>query len=147
LDANGHAKIHLLLSSVTQDSNFKFKVLAGPNIQESASATITFTPPTNHIAALYPYTRGLTGGPGFVVFKVTDGGEASKGILVHFKFSGVGENLSNATGTSNAQGLVFAYLTNLKWKTGYSTVTAKVIGGTSKAVGKIHWHKVAFPAN
>jgi hypothetical protein len=147
LDGSGKASLHLELAGTSKASNFKFKVLAGPNIQESQSATVTFQPPTNKIAAVYPYTRGLTGGPGVVFFKVTQDGKASKDILVKFSFSGIGQNLSNKTGTSNAQGLVAVYLTNLKWQTGYSTITAKILGGSAKASGKIHWHKVSFGDN
>ncbi|MEY4451883.1 MAG: hypothetical protein RLZZ380_1004 [Actinomycetota bacterium] len=144
LDANSNASFPLLLSNVTSAGHFKYKVLAGPNITESADGILSFVTPTNKIAPVLLNVRGIAGGPGATQFRVTNYGKASAGVRVKFTFTGVGENLSALNAVSDKNGLVTVYLTNQKFYKGSAKVTARVIGGHAKAVSYIWWFKVKY---
>jgi hypothetical protein len=144
LDENSVATIPLKFSNVSRAATLKYKVLAGPNITESSDGIISFSAPTNKIAPVLKDVRGIAGGPGAVQFKVSKNGKATSGIRVKFSFSGVGENLSPVNAVSNKNGLVTVYLTNLKFHRGSAKITARVVGGASKASAYIWWTKVKY---
>lgn len=144
LDDSGNASFEMTLSNLTTGGAFKYKLLAGPNIQESQDGLITFVVPTNKIAPVFKNVRGISGGPGAIQFRVTLHGKPSAGVRVKFSFKGVGENLSALNGVSDKRGLVTVYLTNLKFQRGSAVVKARVIGGTAIATGYVWWHKVKF---
>ena len=144
LDENSIATIPLILSNATTAGHLKYKVLAGPNISESADGTISFRTPTNKIVPVLLNVRGIAGGAGATQFRVTDRGKVSAGVRVKLTFSGVGENLSAVYAVSNKKGLVTVYLTNLKFYRGSAKITARVVGGATKAVAYIWWFKVKY---
>lgn len=144
LDENSIATIPLILSNASTAGHFKYKVLAGPNITESADGMITFRMPTNKIAAVIKNIRGIAGAAGVTQFLVTDKGKPSAGVRVKFSFTGIGENLSDVNTVSNSKGLVTVYLTNLKFYRGSAKITARVVGGTAKADAYIWWFKVKY---
>lgn len=144
LNAAGNASFEMTLSNLSTAGAFKYKVLAGPNIQESQAALVSFTTPTFKIAPVLKNVRGITGGPGAIQFRVTQHGKASAGVRVKFSFKGVGENLSAVNAVSDKRGLVTVYLTNLKFRRGSTAVKARVIGGTAVATGYVWWHRVKF---
>lgn len=144
LDANSTATFPLLLSNMSSAGHFKYKVLAGPNITESTDGIISFVTPKNKIAPVLLNVRGIAGGPGATQFLVTNKGKPSAGVRVKFTFTGVGENLSALNATSDKNGIVTVYLTNLKFYKGSTKITARVIGGREKAVAYIWWFKVKY---
>jgi hypothetical protein len=144
LNELGNASFTMTLSNVTTAGHFKYKVLAGPNISESQTALVSFTAPTNKIVPVLKNVRGIAGGPGAIQFRVTHNGKAASGVRVKFSFKGIGENLSATSATSNKNGLVTVFLTNLKFYRGSAAVKAQIIGGTAKATGYIWWHKVKY---
>jgi len=144
LDANSTATFPLLLSNMSSASQFKYKVLAGPNITESTDGIISFVTPKNKIVPVLQNVRGIAGGPGATQFLVTSKGKPSAGVRVKFSFTGVGENLSAVNATSNKKGIVTVYLTNLKFHRGSAKITAKVVGGQAKAVSYNWWFKVKY---
>lgn len=144
LDANSTATFPLLLSNMSSAGQFKYKVLAGPNITESTDGIISFVTPKNKIAPVLLNVRGIAGGPGATQFLVTNKGKPSAGVRVKFTFTGVGENLSALNATSDKNGIVTVYLTNLKFYKGSAKITARVIGGREKAVAYIWWFKVKY---
>lgn len=139
LDGNAKAKIHVTVSGASAQAAFKYKVLAGPNIQESAIAQVNFVTPTNTIKAVTSSAKAMLGGAGAVQFKVLQDGKVTPNIRVAVSYKGVGENLSTATAMSNSKGLVTIYLTNLAKKKGTSIVTAQIDGGTAKTISSIVW--------
>ncbi|MEY4349040.1 MAG: hypothetical protein RL719_337 [Actinomycetota bacterium] len=139
LDGNAKAKIHVTVSNASAQGAFKYKILAGPNIQESAIAQVNFVTPTNSIKAVTTSAKAMLGGAGAVQFKVLQDGKVAPNIRVAVSFKGVGENLSTATATSNSSGLVTIYLTNLGKKKGTSVVTAQIDGGSAKTTASIVW--------
>ncbi len=139
LDGVGKALIHVGLSNVTSAAAFKFKILAGPNIQESGIAQVMFVAPTNKVTALAASSKALAGGAGGVQFKVTQDGKAAAGIRVTVKFTGIGAYLSTAVATSDAKGIVTVYLSNFAKKKGSSVVTVKIDGGTATSKATINW--------
>jgi len=144
LDNNSKATFPLLLSNLSTIGHFKYKVLAGPNITESADGLVSFSTPTNKIKPVLLNVRGIAGGPGATQFLVTNHGKPSEGVRVKFTFTGVGENLSALNGVSDKNGMVTVYLTNLKFYKGSAKVTARVVGSHAKAVGCIWWFKVKY---
>ena len=144
MDSNSVATIPLILSNTSTSGHFKYKVLAGPNISESADGLISFAQPNNRIVPVLLNVRGIAGGPGATQFKVTEHGKASAGVRVKFSFTGVGENLSAVTAVSDKNGLVTVYLTNLKFYRGSAKITARVIGSQAKATAYIWWFKVKY---
>jgi hypothetical protein len=144
LDASGNAAFEMTLTNLTAGGGFKYKLLAGPNIQESQDGQINFVVPTNKIAPVLKNVRGISGGPGAIQFRVTQNGKPSAGVRVRFSFKGVGENLSALNSVSDKHGLVTVYLTNMKFHRGSATVKARIIGGTAVATGYVWWHKVKF---
>ncbi len=139
LDGSAKAKIHVTVANATAQSAFKYKVLAGPNIQESAIAQVNFVVPTNTIKAVTSSAKAMIGGAGAVQFKVMQDGKVAANIRVAVSYKGMGENLSTETAMSNSKGLVTIYLTNLAKKKGTSVVTAKIDGATAKATASIVW--------
>jgi hypothetical protein len=139
LDGNAKANIPVTLSGVSSQSAFKFKILAGPNIQESAISQVNFVSPTNDVKAVKASTTGQLGGAAVVQFKVTQSGVATSAIRVNVSFTGVGAYLSSTSLLSDTDGLVTAYLSNLKKKKGKAVVTVQVDGGTSSASATITW--------
>ena len=139
LDGNAKAKIRVTVSGSSSQAAFKYKVLAGPNIQESAIAQVNFVTPTNTIKAVTSSAKAMLGGAGAVQFKVLQDGKITPNIRVAVSFKGVGENLSTATAMSNSKGLVTIYLTNLTKKKGTSVVTAQIDGGKAKTTSSIVW--------
>lgn len=139
LDGLGQARIHVNLANVTSQGGFKYKILAGPNIQESAIAQVLFVPPTNKIAALKPSVKALAGGAGVLQFRVTQGVKTSAGIRVTATFKGLGSFLSSATASSDSKGLVTFYLSNFTKSRGSSVISVRVEGGASTAKSTILW--------
>lgn len=139
LDGLGKAKIRANITNVSAQAGFKFKVLAGPNIQESAIAQVLFVPPTNKIVATLASTKAMLGGAGGVQFKVTQNGKVTAGIRVLISFKGVGGFLSTSSATSDSKGLVTAYLANFTKTKGTSVVSAKIDGGASSAKATLVW--------
>ncbi len=139
LDGAGKASIHASLSNVSADGAFKFKILAGPNIQESGIAQVLFVAPTNKVVAVSATSKAMLGGAGFAQFKVTQDGKVAAGIRVAVSFKGVGSFLSTAVATSDSKGLVTVYLCNLKKTKGSSVVSVKIDGGTASAKSTINW--------
>ena len=139
LDGVGKALIHVSLTNVTPAGSFKFKILAGPNIQESAIAQVLFVAPTNKVSALTPKSKAMVGGAGFVQFKVTQDGKPTAGVRVKVTFKGLGSFLSADVATSDAKGIVTVFLCNLGKSKGSTVVTALIDGGTGKATASIDW--------
>ena len=139
LDGVGKATIHAALSNVTADGAFKFKILAGPNIQESGIAQVLFVAPTNKVTPVSASSKAMLGGAGFSQFKVTQDGKPAAGIRVAVSFKGVGSFLSTTVATSDSKGLVTVYLCNLTKSKGSSVVTVKIDGGTASAKSTIAW--------
>ena len=139
LDGLGKAKIHAQLNTVTSAGAFKFKILAGPNIQESGIAQVLFVAPTNKVTPVTATSKAMLGGAGLVQFKITQDGKPAAGIRVTVGFKGVGSNLSTEVATSNSSGLVTIYLSNLVKKKGASVVSVKIDGGTASAKATINW--------
>jgi hypothetical protein len=139
LDGYGKAKIRATLTNVNAQGAFKFKILAGPNIQQSGISQVLFVAPTNKVTAVASTSKALLGGAGLVQFKVTQNGKPTKGIRVAVSFKGVGAYLSTAIATSDSKGLVTVYLSNQKKARGSSVVTVKVDGGTATAKSTITW--------
>ena len=139
LDGYGQAQIRATLSNVNPQGAFKFKILAGPNIQESGIAQVLFVAPTNKISAVAATSKAMLGGAGMAQFKVTQDGKLTAGIRVAVSFKGVGAYLSTAIATSDSKGLVTVYLSNQKKTKGSSVVTVKIDGGTATAKSMISW--------
>jgi hypothetical protein len=139
LDGLGKARIHAQLSNVSAAGAFKFKILAGPNIQESGIAQVLFVAPTNKVVAVTSAAKAMLGGAGLVQFKITQDGKPAAGIRVTVSFKGVGSNLSTSVATSNSKGLLTVYLSNLTKTRGASVVSVKIDGGTASAKATINW--------
>ena len=139
LDGYGKAKIRGTLTNASALGAFKFKILAGPNIQQSGVAQVLFVAPTNKVAAVATTSKAMLGGAGMAQFKVTQDGKPTAGIRVAVSFKGVGAYLSTAVATSDSKGLVTVYLSNQKKTKGSSVVTVKVEGGTATAKSTIAW--------
>ncbi|MFM7030769.1 MAG: hypothetical protein ACKOWK_06875 [Micrococcales bacterium] len=139
LDGNAKAEIPVTLSKVSAQAAFKFKILAGPNIQESAISQVNFVSPTNTIAAVAKSVRGPRGGAAIVQFKVTQGNIASPNIRVSVSFTGVGAYLSATSALSDSDGLVTVYLSDLKRAKGKAVISAQIDGGTSAGTSTITW--------
>lgn len=139
LDGLGQARIHASLANVTSQGGFKYKILAGPNIQESAIAQVLFVPPTNKIAAVKSSVKALVGGAGVLQFRVTQDGKATPGIRVTATFKGLGSFLSSSTSTSDSKGVVTFYLSNFTKTKGSSVISVKVEGGAASSKASILW--------
>lgn len=139
LDAYGKAKIRGTLTNANAQGAFKFKILAGPNIQQSGVAQVLFAAPTNKVAAVATTSKAMLGGAGLAQFKVTQDGKLTAGIRVAVSFKGVGAYLSTTVATSDSKGLVTVYLSNQKKTKGSSIVTVKIEGGTATAKSTIAW--------
>ena len=139
LDGAGKALIHASLNTVTADGAFKFKILAGPNIQESGIAQVLFVAPTNKVTPVSATSKAMLGGAGFAQFKVTQDGKPAAGIRVAVSFKGVGSFLSTSVATSDSKGLVTVYLCNFKKIKGSSVVSVKIDGGTASSKATINW--------
>lgn len=139
LDGLGKARIHVVLSNVTSQGGFKYKILAGPNIQESAIAQVLFVPPTNKVVALKPSVKALAGGAGVLQFRVTQNGKPTAGIRVNATFKGLGSFLSSTTTTSDSKGLVTFYLSNFTKSRGSSLISVRIDGGSGTAKSTILW--------
>lgn len=139
LDGYGKAKIRATLSNVNPQGAFKFKILAGPNIQQSGIAQVLFVAPTNKITPVSTTSKAMLGGAGLAQFKVTQDGKLTGGIRVAVSFKGVGAYLSTTVATSDSKGVVTVYLSNQKKTKGSSVVTVKVQGGTASAKSTISW--------
>ena len=144
MDDQGKATFALTLSNTSVDAHFKFLVLAGPNITQSGVSQVSFVRPLETITPVLKSTRGMSGGAGVVQFKVLSAGVPAPGITVDLRASGVGENLSASTATSDSRGLVVVYLSNFAARAGTGTITASVVGGSSSAQAKIVWSQVNF---
>jgi len=139
LDGAGKADIHVTLTNVTSAGAFKFKILAGPNIQESGIAQVLFVAPTNKIVALKSVSKAAVGGAAYAQFKITQDGKPASGIRALVSFAGLGAFLSTNVATSDAHGIVTVYLSNLSKAKGSSVITVRIDGGTGIARASITW--------
>ena len=139
LDGSGRAQIHVALAAVTPAGAFKFKILAGPNIQESGIAQVLFVAPTNKVSAVTSKSKALVGGAGFVQFKVTQDGKVASGVRLKVSYKGVGKFLSASIANSDSAGLVTIYLCNPAKVKGSTVVSVAVDGGAGKSSATIVW--------
>ncbi|OXE35126.1 MAG: hypothetical protein CGW95_15820 [Phenylobacterium zucineum] len=88
---------------------------------------------------LVALVKAMAGGAAALRFKLLDAGKPSEGVKVTIAFKGVGDNLSSTTATSDASGLVWVYLADIKAKRGTSKVTVTVLGTTTKGSASVKW--------
>lgn len=139
LDGNAKADLPVTLANVSAQGAFKFKILAGPNIQESAIAQVNFVSPTNTVKALAASVKAPRGGAAIVQFKVLQGSVIAPNVRLSVSFTGVGAYLSATSVTSDANGLATIYLSNLKKTKGKAVISVLVDGGASNAKATITW--------
>jgi len=141
LDANGSADITASLSGSTGASAFKYLLLSGPNIAQTAPANVSFAVASTTLKALTPSIKALRGGAAVLQFRFLDGTLAAPSVRASVVLKGVGDHISATSVTSDANGLVWIYVANLKKKLGTSTVTLTIEGATTTAKSSIKWVK------
>jgi hypothetical protein len=72
-------------------------------------------------------------------FKITENSVAVAGMKVDITKSGIGENISATSATSDAQGIIYVYLSDLTSKKGNTVLTVTIQGTTIKTTATIKW--------
>jgi hypothetical protein len=139
LDGSGSANITGTLSGVTSSSAFKYLLLSGPNIAQTAPANVAFAVPNTTVKAVTATTKALAGGAAVVRFRFFNALVAAPDVKAVVSIKGIGDHFSSATMTSNAQGYIWVYVANIGKKRGNTTVTVGVDGGASSTTATIRW--------
>jgi len=139
LDGSGGAAITVNLSGVTLSSSFKFILLSGPNMGQTDPAVVSFAAPRSTIKPLAATVKALVGGAALIRFKITENNAPVVGMKADLVLSGIGENLSSASGTSDSQGVIYVYLSDLSSKKGTSVLTATIQGTSIKTTSTVSW--------
>lgn len=139
LDGTGAAAIHVSVSGSSVASSFRYILLSGPNIAQTDPGTITFTTPKSAVKPVLASVKAMAGGAALLRFKLLDAAKPSVGVKVTIALKGVGDNLSATSATSDASGMVWVYVADLKAKKGLSTVTVTVLGTQTKGSATIKW--------
>lgn len=139
LDGSGSAGITVNLTGVQLSSSFKFILLSGPNMTQTDPAIVSFAAPRSVINPLAAKVKALAGGAALVRFKITENGNLVAGMKADIVKAGIGENLSSTSATSDAQGLIYVYLSDLSGKKGNSVITVTIQGTSIKTTATISW--------
>jgi hypothetical protein len=139
LDGSGNAAITVTISGVTLSSSFKYILLSGPNMTQTDPALVSFAAPKSTIKAVASSVKALAGGAALLRFKITENNAAVSGMKADITKTGIGENLSSTSATSDAQGIIYVYLSDLSAKKGNSVITVSIQGTVIKTTGTVVW--------
>ena len=139
LDGSGSASIVVNLTGVVLSSSFKYILLSGPNIAQTDPAIVSFSAPHSTVKPVVATVKALAGGAALMRFKITENSVAVAGMKVDITKSGIGENISATSATSDAQGIIYVYLSDLTSKKGNTVLTLIIQGTTIKTTGTVQW--------
>ena len=139
LDGSGSASIAVTLSGVQLSSSFKFILLSGPNMTQTDPAIVSFAAPRSVINPLAATVKALAGSAALVRFKITENGRVVAGMKADIVKSGIGENLSATSATSDASGVIYVYLSDLTGKKGSTVLTLTIQGTNIKTTATVSW--------